>query len=227
VLSAVSWGRLAIADTASIPGVADGNMFDGNGDGFDPADRRDYLDTSIAAIYGGSGGGVNVRGAVEFDLSSLPHNSTITSVVLMCSLDASTGSQNTIGFGAYAGDGIIKFTDALASNTPIGTLSVTDDWWQENPNRTVPLDAAAIQGIFNTSRYLGLNVWRISGDGSVGLASLENVNPYWLPSLTVTYAPAAVPEASALALLGIGGVALLRRRRRARRECARFCEALQ
>jgi hypothetical protein len=102
--------------------------------------------------------------------------------------------------------------DAIASNTAIGTLTLNEGW-SINDNVLVPLDVAAVQSIFDRSGYLGLNLWRISGDASIGLTSMENPNPIFKPTLSVTY---TIPEANSLALVGLGGLLCLRRRRMAR-----------
>lgn len=154
------------------------------------------------------------RGAIEFSLGAIPKGATINSAAFITSVDITAGTGNiTVDFGAYPGDGIIEAADATASNSIVGSYT-RDATSIVNFDASIPIDNTAIQSIFNSHKYVGLNLWRdpASSAQALGFSSLENGNGFARPpTLAIDYT--VVPEPSVPACLGLCILALTMRRR--------------
>jgi hypothetical protein len=188
-----------------LPAIATGFINDTNFDGV-----FDATDPTAAAV--GVSGTIQ-RGAVEFDLTSIPGNATINSATFSGTADVASGRGIiTIIFGVYAGNGTIDVADATAAAGIAGSLSIDISTIIANPDRTCPINPLAVQDLIGSQRFLGLVLSRDrSSEGtSFGFASINNPNPVPKPALTIEY---TVPEPHTCWLGCLLAMRVLQRRR--------------
>ncbi len=191
-----------------------------------------------ATMHAGfTNGGTERRGLIQFDVSGIPSGSTITSVTLQLTVPsgntanspnfalhrmntvwgegnksgnngaaagAGEATWNDSGFGAWATPGAGSGTDyvaAASANTNVLGLG-SYNWSSSGLSADVQ---AWVDGTAN-------NGWILIETTSVS-GTARRFSSNGAPTLTVVYTP--VPEPSSVALLGLGGIALILRRRKA------------
>src|SRR5262249_39943597 len=135
----------------------------------------------------------------------IPGGATINSVSFLGNIDVSDAEGTMIlDFGVYGGNGVIELSDATASSTIAGSLTVVGSTWSGHPGVTVSLDVNLIQAAVATAGYVGLNLWidPSSTMTGLGLNSLENPNSGRKPTLSITYTP--IPEPASCIWIGFG-----------------------
>ncbi len=102
----------AIADTYVVPAGVDFSVRDEGRDGFDQVlEGECCIRATIFTTF-------RIRGAAEFDLSSLPPGLVITSVTLRLYVASGTGN-NPADFFAYSADGVADIADAERTDLPL------------------------------------------------------------------------------------------------------------
>ena len=102
----------AIADTYIVPAVVDFSVRDEGRDGFDQVlEGECCIRATIFPTF-------RIRGAAEFDFSSLPPGLVISSATLRLVVASGTGN-NPADFFAYSADGVADVADAERTDLPL------------------------------------------------------------------------------------------------------------
>ena len=137
----------------------------------------------------------------EFVLPSVPAGMAVASATL--SATVGSGPTQPVFTSVYAGDGAVTLADWRASALGVTTATA-------NPNSSFRIDVSeGVRALYAVGQdQAGLRVGRSSQ-----VTHVEQSLHWSSPKLTVTFAPQAVPEPAPLAALGLGALALMRRRR--------------
>ena len=148
---------------------------------------------------------VSVRGAIEFDISSLP-DVAISSVTLSVPL-LGYGSSPSVQISGYIGDGVVN-ADDLAVDDTIAMVS-------GNGGQTLSIDVTLFvqQLITSNAAFAGFTL-TYSGEGTAGSGPAPSP-----PQPTLDVSTSATPLPSSLVMSGAAGLvgllAFARRRKRA------------
>jgi hypothetical protein len=151
-------------------------------------------------------------GIMDFSLASVPAGATITGAVVTVTVNNTTGTvanPAALRTRVRAGDGVVGFSDALAVYTPDVFTNVT----AAGPI-AISLNALLPEVNLIADNADFITVYTAIAYGNTGESARFNSleTAVGVPQLTVTYDLAIVPEPTSLALLSLGGLALLRRR---------------
>ena len=155
--------------------------------------------------------GVDRRGVLEYDISSIPTGATITGAKIMFEVNSIGGSGGIRVYG-YAGDGAASIDDALQVGTQIG---VGDFPFGETGTQTMDISTQFVQSLVGNSQYLGINLVGNPQGGSLGFYADEfDPSPFFgLPAqLFIQYTPVPEPATTALAALSIVLLTISRQR---------------
>lgn len=204
------------ADTVLISAYADKQLRDFDGDNF----YEDHLNTDElrAAIHTGY---VDVRSAIEFDLSVIDASSTITSAFLDLTLTGYSNISGSIGFEihGYAGNGTIDSLDVTVDNLLTSYSSVPSP----SSSADAPFYTIDVTDHINTTFPSGFSGFSIRLEDKICLAgcglifaSSEFGGDFlgaidYPPSLTINYSVSEVPAPTAAilfwsALVFLGGL---------------------
>lgn len=145
---------------------------------------------------------IEVRSALEFDLSSIPDNAVIDSAIFSFTIVGRESDDNFEVHG-YVGDGSIDSSDMNISNIIFGPERVTDI------PITHSIDATDLALSAMASDYIGFMArmgYCDHNQCSIQIASKEfSTFPSYRPSLTVSYSvtPVPIPPTGILLLSGI------------------------
>lgn len=207
----LAMSRPVAADMVNLVPVADGYVEDARNDGdsdFDTIDTNSTIYLHLEVIQGVTD--TELRGVVEFDITSIPVGSTIISAQLVLVTAPLGGAAGPLcDVYGYAGDGSIDLGDALAgvSLTPPSTFAPS-----MVPGTTNYLDIQTgfIQSLTDAGEsYAGFTMRPVNSDRHIYFDALETGVA---PALNVEYT--AIPEPGTIALLGLGALGLIGRRKR-------------
>ncbi|MFV2068625.1 MAG: Calx-beta domain-containing protein, partial [Pirellulales bacterium] len=128
------------------------------------------------------------RSILETDISAIPANATIVSAKLRLrtSFVAVGLLPSDIDFLGYSGDGVLSISDATASTTVIGMVTIPNTN-TALANYTIPLDTTFIESLLGTTNFLGIAT-RTDQDESVSFYSTESGQlAASLPTLEIVY----------------------------------------
>ena len=141
-------------------------------------------------VYQNLFSGIDRRGVIEYDISSIPAGAIITGAKIMFDVNSISGGPDALAYG-YAGDGVASIADALQVDAEIGLLRFPF----HTGSHTADLKTEFIQSLVGKSKYLGINLVGGLSGGSLGFYTDEwHTSPYFgLPAqLFIQYT--AVPE---------------------------------
>ena len=156
--------------------------------------------------------GIDRRGVLEYDISSIPAGATITGAKIMFEVNSISSSGNSLVYG-YAGDGTASIDDAFQVATQIGTVNFP---FGQTGTQTMDVSTQFIQSLVGNSQYLGINMVGSPQGGSLGFYSDEwHTSPYFgLPAqLFIQFTPVPEPATATFAAALFAATALLHRRR--------------
>lgn len=204
VLMAACADRPTDAGMITINTVVEGRVRDVFGVSFGP-----LIDSHIEAFTNGS---FVTRGILEFDISSLPSISAITSVKLR--IANYTGNGSAIDVYGFSGDGTLTLADAAISGTAIASFTTVG--LNEITLPTAFLDSLAGSG--NQYARLVLDQTIIP----MGALFIESGSALGQdPVLSVEFNETSVPEPTAIILFGCGAIAVFGRSYSTRRRSLR------
>ena len=200
-----TWVIQSPEQTRVIPSTFDVEAQSTDGVNFTIVDGGDFIEQYRSTTE-------DTRGVMEFDIGDIPDDADIVSATLTLEITgyASGGGQHSeIDLHGYAGNGTPESADALNNGNPIGT---TGPLTQGGPI-VATLDASYVESLLASTDYLGI-VAEARWDyfqSTFGSSEYHESMPSVVvqPTLTIEY----VPEPTAVALLVLGGVAAMLRRR--------------
>lgn len=209
VLGVLAFCGIANASVILLP-VTDGDISDDGVLGY----TVNTTNTSITT----SSSGRDHRGIYEFDLSSIPSGSKITGASLNLTLAGTLsnvgGAPAVVTFYGYTADGVITETDFALVSSALGSDTYATDATRPAIGTTLTISLTDLTSMQSASDSAG-RLFGIVSDvpnfvsfrvNSTDAAVADTLKPW----LEVTYAP----EPSRMILLGVGGMALIGRRRR-------------
>ncbi len=150
-------------------------------------------------------GNDRVLGILEFSLADIASGADIVDVLLELDTGGTMDTvANTLSVLGYAGDGLASAADANAT-TVIGSRML-----EGTGILAISLDAAFVESLIGTATHLGLIISEADGK-QMNFDTNESNFSEIAPTLTINY-NSAVPEPGALSLIGLGALALFRRR---------------
>ena len=186
--------------------VFDGEVQDVGRNGTFDANTAGSLDLQVASFPT-----FEMRSVLEFSTSAIPVGATIDSVrFVFQTMGAANNAARVVSLNGYFGDGVISNGDATAPGLPLGSY---DAFALGVGPQSVALDVAAFN-VLRTTGVTSIVGLRMQGADTINttIASTEYGGFAVVPHLVVTY-NTAVPEPASLALLALGSLALLTRRR--------------
>lgn len=155
--------------------------------------------------FGAAYAAIDVRSAIEFDLSAIPNGAAIDSAFLNVTLLGRSG-EHPFEVNAYAGNGTLNGADFTSTDLvggPFAPLGITIPY---------AIDAMTfIQG--SNPSFVGFTFRMLpcTGGCQTEFASEEyTIRPIWRPSLVVSFNPIPIPPTLWLfgsGLLGLVGIA--------------------
>jgi len=163
--------------------------------------------STVLLAYNSLPSGHNWHGVIEFPLSAIPGTAEIEDATFHVRYATASGhAAETLRFNSYAGDGAITMSDfAVASQ--IGPMY--NAFGPQDGTRWYKVPATSfIQGLIDSGEnYAGLMIENVAWN-QTALNSRLAASGY-SPRLEVRY----VPEPATMAIVTLGGLVMLRRRR--------------
>ena len=157
--------------------------------------------------FGAFYGGIDGRGAIEFDLSAIPTGASVDSAVLNVTL-VGRGFEDPFEVNAYAGNGTLYGADFSSTNLVGGPFSPMGVGVPYAIDATIFIQDSRPSYAGFTFRMLPCN------DCGVQFASEEyTIRLDWRPSLVVSFTPVPIPPALYLFASGLIGMVGMARKK--------------
>lgn len=219
--TALAFANSLSAATLSLAPTVDGSVIQNGGAAFGTSDTTDGVLLQVS-------GPLSQIAAFEFDLSSI-NLATVTAAEFVVAqagpLLQTPGEVTRLFLEGYSGDGSVTVSDLSTAGVSLGAFDITDanaggfntEWsFAIDPLFFAGLGGGLVTlrlGVSDLDGFAGLSIFTNESefiDRNVILPGVQGGLP---PRLNFTVAAVPLPASLPLLLAGLGGVAMLRRRR--------------